>query len=112
MGYTTPKELIDIMPSFDFNFEGKQLLDYLRENVDTMFFDYDNLTHEMRLETIDILSMAYDNNVYETLNFKWIQDAFSERSYFEEKRTNDDSTEDFLKKYTRRLGAIKNKQIS
>ena len=108
---TTPKELIDIIPSFNFNFEGKQLLDYLRENADTIFPDFDNLSHEMRLETIDILSMAYDNNVYETLDFKWIKDAFCERSYFEATRTENDSTEDFYKKYARRLGAIKHKQI-
>jgi len=112
VGYTTPKEMIDIMPSFNFNFEGKQLLDYLRENVDTLFTDFDNLTHEIRLETIDILSMAYDNNVYETLDFKWIIDAFSARQIFEEKRTKNDNTEDFYKKYGRKLGAIKHKQIS
>ena len=112
VGYTTPKELIDIMPSFNFNFEGKQLLDYLRENADTIFPDLDNLTHEIRLETIDILSMAYDSNVYETLDFKWIKDAFRERQIFEEERVKNDNTEDFYKEYGRKLGAIKQKKIS
>ena len=109
--HENPKELIDIMPSFNFNFEGRKLIDYLRENADTIFPDHDNLTHEMRLETIDILSMAYDNNVYETLDFKWIKDAFNARALFEERRKDNDSIKDFYKEYGDRLVSIKNKKI-
>jgi len=84
--YSVPKDLIDIMPSFNFNFDGKQLLAYIRENIDTIFPKLDNLTHEIKLEIVDLLDMAYEKGTYETFDFKWITDAFEQRYIFEKRK--------------------------
>jgi hypothetical protein len=111
VGYTVPKDLIDIMPSFNFNFDGKQLLVYIRENVDTIFPKLDNLTHEIRLETVDLLDVAYEKGVYETFDFKWIKDAFEHRYIFEKRKKTGETSEDFNKDYGLTLRKIKDGRI-
>lgn len=111
VGYSLPNDLIDIIPSFNFNFNGTQLLMYIRENIDTIFPELDILTHEARLEMVDILSMAYEKGIYETFDFKWIKDAFAERYIFEKKRKDGESIEEFYKDFAQKLNLIKNGQI-
>jgi len=111
VGYTVPKELIDIIPSFNFNFDGKQLLVYIRENIDTIFPKLDNLTHEMKLEIVDLLDIAYEKGTYETFDFKWITDAFIHRSSFEKSKMTGDTSEDFYKEYTSMLRLVKDGKI-
>jgi hypothetical protein len=110
VGYSEPKELIDIIPSFNFNFTSNQLLDYVKDNIDTVFFEYDNLTKEMKLETLELVKEACEIGVYDTLDYKWIKDAFGERLLFEKKKENDNSL-DFKKEFAKHLGLIKNKII-
>ena len=111
VGYYVPNDLIDIMPSFNFNFDGKQLLLYIRENIDTIFPNFDNLTHEIKLEIVDLLDMAYENGVYETFDFKWIKDAFENRCIFEERKKSGETSEVFYKDYGLRLRLIKDGKI-
>jgi len=111
IGHTIPNDLISIMPSYNFNFEGKQLLEYLRDNVDTIFPDFDILTHEVRLELIDLLGEAYEIGTYEELNFKWIEHAFNARCIYEEEKKKGKTTEEFNKTYARKLALIKDKKI-
>jgi len=102
-----PKELINIMQSFNFNFDGKQLLVYIRENIDTLFPKLENLTHEMKLEVVDLLDMAYENGVYETFDFKWITGAFVHRSNFEKRKKPGETSEQFYKDHGETLISIK-----
>jgi len=111
VGYSVPNDLINIMPSFNFNFEGKQLLAYLRDNVDTIFPKLDLLTHEIRLEMIDLLSNAYEKGIYETFDFKWIKDAFHNRCIFEKKQMDGDAKDNFYEEFSRHLRLIKDKKI-
>jgi hypothetical protein len=94
VGYATPKDLVKIMPSFNFDFSVKQLLDYLRECVDTIFPEFDILTHDDRLELIDFLTMAHEQGAYNTLDFKRIGIAFSDRAYYEEMKKDNTSAKD------------------
>ena len=112
IGYSTPDDLISIMPSFNFNFEGKQLLSYIRENIETIFPECDNLSINDRLEMVDLLNEALEIGVYKELDFKWIQDAFWERKIFEQRKKEDQTKEDFLKDFARHLKSIKNGRIS
>jgi hypothetical protein len=111
IGYSVPNDLINIMPSFDFNFCGKQLLAYIRENIDTIFPELDILTHEVRLEMLDILNVAYEKGVYEIFDFKWIKDAFFERSVFENRKKENETLEDFYKDFVLHLNLIKEGKI-
>jgi hypothetical protein len=111
IGYSLPDDLINIMPSFDFNFNGRQLLTYIRENIDTIFPELDILTHEMRLEMLDILNIAYEKGVYETFDFKWIKNAFFERYAFENGKKENKTLEDFYKDFEAYLSLIKEGKI-
>ena len=88
VGYSEPKDLINIMPSFNFNFTNEQLLLYIRENVDSIFPELDFLTHENRLEIVDSLTSACEKHLIENLNFGLIRDAFGKK-YIQEKKSRD-----------------------
>jgi hypothetical protein len=110
VGYSIPDDLIDVMPSYNFNFDGSQLLSYLRENIDTIYPKLDILTHEMRIEMVDLLSKAYEDGVYDScghFDFQWINDAFHDRYFFETKRKSGESSDMFFKDYAERLSLIK-----
>jgi len=111
VGYSTPVDLIEIMPSFNFDFDGNQLLSYIRENIETIFPEEENITLEDQLEMVDLLSEAYKIGVYKSLDFKWIEDAFSRRISFERRKKDGETKEDFLKDFAFHLYMIKNGKI-
>ena len=94
VGYAIPKDLIAIMPSFNFGFDVKQLLTYIRESIDTIFPDFNNLSHDDRIELVDFLIMAYEKGAYSKLDFKGITNAFYKRYSFEIKKNENNNTKD------------------
>jgi len=109
VGYTIPKDLIAVMPSYNFDFSVKQLLDYIRECIDTIFPEYDNLTHYDRLELVDFLTRAYEQGTYNMLDFKGITTAFFERNLYEIKKKDNTATEDLNTVLTSIIRKIKNR---
>jgi hypothetical protein len=99
------------MPSFNFYFDGKQLLVYIREYIDTIFPKLYNLTHEIRLEIVDLLDMAYEKGVYETFDFKWIADIFEQRAIFEKRKKTGDTSKEFYRDYELTLRLIRDGKI-
>jgi len=95
VGYSVPKDLIDIIPSFNFDFEVKPFLTYIRANVDTIFPELTKLTHEVRLELVDHLLMAYENGQFKKITFGGIRDVFRERGFYEKMKKDGKETRDF-----------------
>jgi hypothetical protein len=94
IGYAIPKDLIAVMPSFNFNFDVKQLLAYIRETIDTFLPEYGDLSHDDRLALVDFLAFAYEQGAYDKLDLKGIRSAFFERNLFETEKKDNSNTKD------------------
>jgi len=108
VGYAIPKDLIAVMPSFNFDFEVKQVLTYLRESIDTIFSEYSNIEHDDRLALVDFLEQACEKVACKKLDFKIIRNAFFERNQFETEKKDNSSTKDINTVYKRIISDMKN----
>jgi len=107
VGYAIPKDLIAIMPSFNFNFEVKQLLEYIRESIDTIFLDLDDMTHDDRLELVDFLTLAYEKGAFDKLDFKAITTSFYKRNSYAKEKKEKTATKDLDTVYNSIIYSIK-----
>jgi len=108
IGYAIPKDLIAVMPSFNFDFEAKQVLTYLRENIDTILPEYSNIGHDDRLALVDFLELACEKGMCKKLDFKIIRNAFFDLNSFETEKKGNTTTKDINTVYKRIISDMKN----
>jgi len=106
IGYSVPNELISILPSFNFDFEVEPFLEYIRSNVDTIFPELDDLTHEIRLELVDALLMAYEKGLFRKINFNGIWEIFRDRGFYEKMKKEGKETRDFTESFADSLRSL------